>query len=121
MEFYIQIQMRESFLESQFGHLLDAYRQRCQKLEEIQSEYSVKSKKISDNTHELAKISQELGSVKSQLEAKGSSLSDTSPIVKIKQAIKALRQELSQMEVRISSISCKRRAKEIHNDAFTDW
>ncbi|KAF3857700.1 hypothetical protein F7725_010901 [Dissostichus mawsoni] len=51
-----------------------------------------------------AKLSQELEKVKQEMEEKGSSMSDGAPVVKIKQSLTKLKQEIIQMDVRIGVV-----------------
>ncbi|KAF3857744.1 hypothetical protein F7725_010945 [Dissostichus mawsoni] len=52
----------------------------------------------------LSQISEELEKVKQEMEEKGSSMSDGAPVVKIKQSLTKLKQEIIQMDVRIGVV-----------------
>ncbi|KAG7246073.1 hypothetical protein CRUP_005146, partial [Coryphaenoides rupestris] len=49
-------------------------------------------------------VSEELEEVKQEMEEKGSSMSDGAPVVKIKQSLTKLRQEVVQMDIRIGVV-----------------
>ena len=55
-------------------------------------------------TNELATISEELDSVKSQMDSRGNSMTDTSPLLDIKKAMSRIKSEVKQMELRIGAV-----------------
>ncbi len=56
-------------------------------------------------TNELAVISDRVEELKTQMDDKGASMTDTSPLVKIKQALTNLKSEVKELEVLIRSQS----------------
>ena len=57
----------------------------------MQERHSKSSETISELTNELGRVSEELEEVKRVLEERGSNISDTSPVVKIKEALTTLK------------------------------
>jgi estrogen-related receptor beta like 1 len=96
---------RERALNEQFGGLLRQYRGARDALGGVQDSYQQLTESISDRNSELHRILQQLEEVKQTMDERGGNLSDTSPIVRIKAALKKLGEELRDMEVRIGVLS----------------
>lgn len=60
---------------------------------------------ISERNNELHRLASALQDAKQQLDSRGSNLSDTSPLVRLKAAMANLKAELRQMELRIGVVS----------------
>ncbi|KAK1878969.1 Intraflagellar transport protein 57 like [Dissostichus eleginoides] len=73
-------------------------------LEKAKERYQQASGGVTERTRVLAEISEELEKVKQEMEEKGSSMSDGAPVVKIKQSLTKLKQEIIQMDVRIGVV-----------------
>eukprot|EP00873_Tetraselmis_striata_P036081 jgi/Tetstr1/456345/TSEL_043081.t1 len=99
-----KVATRERFLNSQFDALIMEYRLVRERLGEVQERYGKSSEAISELTNELGRVTEELAEVQRVLEERGSNISDTSPVVKIKEAINTLKSELLNMEVRIGVV-----------------
>ena len=95
---------REKYINHQFENLTSEYRSVREQLGVVQEKYNRNAEVLAEKTNELARISEELEAVKLTMEERGETISDTSPLVKIKQAIKTLKAELQQMEVRIGVV-----------------
>ena len=70
-----------------------------------QEEYAQNSEQINALTNELAAVSDELETVKARMDERGNSMTDTSPLIKIKSALTQLRGEAKQMEIRIGIVN----------------
>eukprot|EP00965_Chrysotila_dentata_P189773 6173500-Pleurochrysis_carterae.AAC.1 len=71
--------------------VLTSSRSRCALLSRrSQDEYGKQSEYINSLTNELASVSEELNAVKEKMDARGSSMTDTSPLIKIKTAVSKL-------------------------------
>jgi len=99
-----KISTRERFLNNQFDALIMEYRLVRERFAEVQERHSKSSETISELTNELGRVTEELEEVKRVLEERGSNISDTSPVVKIKEALQTLKTELTEMEVRIGVV-----------------
>lgn len=62
------------------------------------------SENVSTMSNEYATINEQLSEVKSSMENRGSTMTDTSPLVKIKAALQALRTETHNFELRIGIV-----------------
>ncbi|XP_020602976.1 intraflagellar transport protein 57 homolog [Orbicella faveolata] len=80
-----KISSREKYINNQLEHLLQEFRS------------------LQDNLAE-SQITEELESVKAQMDERGTNMTDAGPLVRIKQALTRLKQEVQQMEVRIGVV-----------------
>lgn len=96
---------REGTLNAQFADALSGYAAARRQLGEAQEDVAVRGDGVSAKDGELHRLSAALEEVKAALDERGSSLSDASPLVRIKAAISTLRSELGRMEVRIGVVN----------------
>ena len=52
----------------------------------------------------LGDISEELDSIKSQSDERGESMTDTGPLVRLKDAMKKIKKEIKEMDLRIGTV-----------------
>jgi len=95
-----KIGSREKYLNSQLEHLLSDYRRAQDSLSEIREKYRTASVGITERTRLLMDITEELERIKMEMEERGSSMTDGSPVARIKQAIQRMKLELNQMDIR---------------------
>jgi len=95
---------REAALNNQFEGALAGYAAAHAALAEAQEEAAARADGVSARDAELHRLGAALEEVKAALDARGSSLSDASPLVRVKAAITTLRRELGAMEVRIGVV-----------------
>lgn len=95
---------REKYINTQLEHLIQEYRAAQAKLSQARELYQQASGGVTEKTRQLAEVSEELEEVKQEMEEKGSSMSDGAPVVKIKQSLTKLRQEVVQMDIRIGVV-----------------
>ncbi|XP_054263754.1 intraflagellar transport protein 57 homolog [Macrosteles quadrilineatus] len=96
-----KIQSRDKFLNSQLESLLYQYRTVQDELAKISEQYREVSGGVSERQKTLARITDELESVKQEMEERGSSMTDGSPLVNIKKAMGRVKGDISSMNVRI--------------------
>ncbi|EGD80507.1 hypothetical protein PTSG_01098 [Salpingoeca rosetta] len=99
-----KIMSREKYINGQLETLVSEFRQQQDSLAATQERYKQASTTVTEYSRQLAAVSADLEAVKSQMDERGSSMTDASPLVKIKQALKALKTEISQMDLRIGVI-----------------
>ncbi|XP_013877471.1 intraflagellar transport protein 57 homolog [Austrofundulus limnaeus] len=95
---------REKYINNQLELLIQEYRGAQAKLSEAKERYQQVNGGVMERTRVLAEISEELEKVKQEMEERGSSMSDGAPVVKIKQSLTKLKQEILQMDVRIGVV-----------------
>uniref|UniRef100_A0A3Q3WC67 Intraflagellar transport protein 57 homolog n=1 Tax=Mola mola TaxID=94237 RepID=A0A3Q3WC67_MOLML len=99
-----KVSSREKYINNQLEHLIQDYRSAQAKLSEAKERYQQASGGVMEQTRVLAEVSEELDKVKQEMEEKGSSMSDGAPVVKIRQSLTKLKQEIVQMDVRIGVV-----------------
>lgn len=96
-----KIGSREKYINQQLETQIEEYRNLQDKLAEVQQRYKNSSGSVNDFTRDLAQITDELETVKAQMDERGTSMTDSGPVVKLKQGLQRLRAENIQMELRI--------------------
>ena len=99
-----KISSRESFVKDHFDPFIHEYRTARKQLEEAQTRSSKGHGAISELTAVLSSISKELDNVRRAKDEHEGSISDTSPLVKIKKAIAQIQEEITGMRVRIGVV-----------------
>lgn len=113
------VKKSESKLNSQCKDQVDEYASKQEKMQEVQDLYNAKSEAISELTNTLSQVSDELSSIKGRMDERGNSMTDTSPLIKIKSALSRLKDERKAMEIRIGVVTNTLVAKKLKSDQFT--
>eukprot|EP00933_Yihiella_yeosuensis_P037341 TRINITY_DN3123_c4_g1_i1.p1 TRINITY_DN3123_c4_g1~~TRINITY_DN3123_c4_g1_i1.p1 ORF type:complete len:407 (+),score=134.62 TRINITY_DN3123_c4_g1_i1:97-1317(+) len=100
-----RIKSKEAFINSQFDHRALDYRQQQEELQQVQANYTELNEVVMNLQIELKNVGEELDTVKGEMEEKSTTVTDTAPIVKMKDAFKRLRADTRQLEVRIGVVS----------------
>ncbi|TGZ58123.1 hypothetical protein CRM22_009746 [Opisthorchis felineus] len=95
-----KIHSREKYMNSQIEPLLAQYKSIQSNLSEVSLKYRMASGGITERSRTLAELSEELERVKNEMDERGSSMTDGSPVVRIKQAIQRLKAEMLGMDIR---------------------
>ncbi len=66
--------------------------------------YQESSNAVTKLTNDLAEVSKKLDDVKTDMEGRGNSMTDTSPLVKIKGALSSLKAEIKNFDLRIGVV-----------------
>jgi len=96
-----KIGTRENSINNSLDGLTGQYREQREKLLEVQAQYNKSTDSVAELTNELAHVAYELEQVKNTMAERGDNIADTSPLVKIKTAMKKLKAELKHMELQI--------------------
>jgi len=100
-----RIRSKEAFINNQFDHRALDYRQQQEELAQVKTQYTELNEVVMSLQIELKSISEELETVKADMEERSTTVTDTAPIVKMKDAFKRLRADTRQLEVRIGVVS----------------
>merc|ERR1719487_608928 len=100
-----RIRSKENFINTQFDHRALDYRQQQEELSQVQQQYTELNEVVMNYQIELKNVAEELEVVKNEMEDRSSTVTDTAPIVKMKEAFKKLRADTRQLEVRIGVVS----------------
>jgi len=100
-----RIRSKEAFINTQFDHRALDYRQQQEELAQVQTQYTERNEFVMSLQIELKNVSEELEVVKTEMEERSTTVTDTAPIVKMKESFKKLRADTRQLEVRIGVVS----------------
>jgi len=103
----------ESKLNTQCADAVSEYADKQDELQKRMDEYNNNSDTINALTNELHSVSEDLSQVKERMDTRGASMTDTSPLVKIKSALSKLRTETKQLEIRIGVLTHTLVAKKV--------
>lgn len=96
-----KIQSREKFLNTQLESLLNKYRATQDELAKVSEQYKEVSGGVTERQKTLSRITDELEAVKQEMEERGSSMTDGSPLVNIKKAMVRIKSDIAEMNIRI--------------------
>lgn len=96
-----KVNSREKYLNAQLETFLSDYRSAQEGLAQAKEQYRSVSGGITDRSLSLAQITEELDQIKQEMEERGSSMTDGTPLVNIRKALTRLKAEITQMDVRI--------------------
>ncbi|XP_029832592.2 intraflagellar transport protein 57 homolog [Ixodes scapularis] len=96
-----KVNSREKYLNAQLETFLSDYRSAQESLAQAKEQYRSVSGGITDRSLTLAQITEELDQIKQEMEERGSSMTDGTPLVNIRKALTRLKAEITQMDVRI--------------------
>jgi len=113
------VKKSEQKLNSQCKDGVDEFATKQDKLQEVQDVYNTKSEAINELTNALSAVSDELAAIKGKMDERGTSMTDTSPLIKIKSALARLKEERKAMDVRIGVVTHTLVAKKLKSDQFT--
>jgi len=96
-----RISGKERHINKEFDHLGGEFREKQKTLDEIQEKYNELSKSVSELTTDLAEKTEMVDMIKSSMSERNNSMTDTSPLRKIRTALATLKAEVAEMELRI--------------------
>lgn len=99
-----RIQQKEGYMNQQFDNLSREYREMQEKFREINERYNRSNDNVQELTNSLGMINDQLEEAKARQEERGSSMTDTKPLVRMKDALKNLQEEMKEMELKIGVV-----------------
>jgi len=100
-----RIHSKEAFINSQFENRAADYQAQQSQLKEIREQYDGLNETVMNLTIELRVTSEQLDKVKNEMEERSSTVTDHAPVVKLKDAVKRLKADTLQMELRIGVVN----------------
>lgn len=97
---------REKYLNRELDNVLDTYRTLQDQLSKIKDKYKNISTGVAERNRELNKLNDRVESIKQQMETRGNSMTDGTPLVNIKKSVSKIKQEIVDMDVRIGVLEC---------------
>jgi len=95
---------KEKYINNQFQTLAGEFRQAQEALKKVTEAYQSSSDNINNLTNELSAATEKLEEIKTHMDSRGNSMTDTSPLVQIKRALQSLREEIKTFELRIGVV-----------------
>ncbi|GAB1859170.1 Intraflagellar transport protein 57-like protein [Camponotus japonicus] len=107
-----KIKTRETYLNKQLEPPLIEYRSLQEELSKVKEQYRDVSGGVTERTRVLNKLVEELEHLKREMDERGSSMTDGTPLINIKKTITKMKNEISEMNIRIGvleySLMCAR-------------
>lgn len=96
-----KIWQREKYLQTQFEPVINEYVSLKSQLSQLADKYAEASKGVTEKSAMLSEISEELESMKSEMEERGASMTDGTPLLSLRKAVHRIRSELASIDIRI--------------------
>lgn len=96
-----KIGSREKYLQLQLEPLINECRALKEQLTAVQDNYRVVSGGVTSKSQTLSKLSDDLDAIKSEMEERGSSMTDGTPLIALRKTLAKLKQELITVDIRI--------------------
>ncbi|KAF5308885.1 hypothetical protein FQR65_LT00585 [Abscondita terminalis] len=101
-----KISNRERYLNKELDPVLDEYRLLQDQLSKVKESYQDLSGGVMERNRHLAKLTDKIDAIIQQMEERGSSMTDGTPLVNIKKGISKIKTEITEMDVRIAVLDC---------------
>ena len=95
------IETKEDVVNEKFRHFVDDYQIECEKVRELKQTHDESSALVNDLREELTTLSRKVDDVKSKVDEKGNRMTDTSPLIQIKNTLKEMKAEIRDYDLQI--------------------
>jgi len=99
-----RISNKELFLSNSFERIAAEYKQVQEKLTSVNERFETSNAAVEKLSTELSAVTEALEDLKGDMDSRGNSMVDTSPLQKIRKALTKLKNEIKQMELRIGVV-----------------
>jgi intraflagellar transport protein 57 len=96
-----KVESREKHLNKDLKDLIQDYKALSIDLSRVNNEIKENEREKSEMEENLSRLTNELENVKIQMEQRGNSMSDGSPLINIKKAVIRLKEEIADLDVKI--------------------
>ncbi|XP_062545869.1 intraflagellar transport protein 57 homolog [Armigeres subalbatus] len=96
-----KIESREKHLNNDLKDLIQQYKRILVEYNQVHNQMKAIDGEKTEKEHDLSKITNELENIKIQMEQRGNSMTDGSPLINIKKAIFRIKEEISDMDIKI--------------------
>lgn len=96
-----KIDSREKHLNKDLKDLIEEYKKLSIEMTKINNEIKENEQQKAEMEEQVTKLTNELENVKIQMEQRGNSMTDGSPLINIKKAVMRLREEISELDIKI--------------------
>ncbi|KAF5302271.1 hypothetical protein FQA39_LY10310 [Lamprigera yunnana] len=97
---------RERYLNKELEPVLDEYRLVQDQLSKVKDSYQTVNTGVMERNRHLASLTDKIDTIIHQMEERGSSMTDGTPLVNIKKAVGKIKGEITEMDVRIAVLDC---------------
>jgi estrogen-related receptor beta like 1 len=99
-----RIGSKEAFLGNNFEAAAVEYRKVQEQLKLVQQQHEQRSQVVDKLSAELSEVTEALDGLKGDMDSRGNSMTDTSPLQKVRKALAKLKAEIKDMELRIGVV-----------------
>ncbi|XP_055641788.1 intraflagellar transport protein 57 homolog [Toxorhynchites rutilus septentrionalis] len=96
-----KIESREKHLNNDLKDLIQKYKSILVEYNQVNNSIKEGDKEKAEREHELSKITNELENIKIQMDQRGNSMTDGSPLINIKKAVFRIKEEICDMDIKI--------------------
>lgn len=96
-----KVQLREKYIQDQFEPLINEYISIKNRLEELNQKYASQSSGVTTKSATLSEITDELEGIKAEMEERGSTMTDGTPLVSLRKGLSQLKSEVTVLDIRI--------------------
>ena len=96
-----RINAKETHLNREFAHLSDEYHTKYMKMQHLNKEYNENIARISTTTSNLQEMDEKINATKIEMENRNNTMTDMSPIRRLKESHNRLKAELIHLDLRI--------------------
>merc|ERR1712216_376307 len=96
---------RERTMNSQYTNEVKEYQNVKEKLTEGLQKFDERRNAVQMLESDLERIKQESETIKSQSDERGESMTDTSPLTRLKEPMKKIKKEIKEMDLRIGTVN----------------
>lgn len=96
-----KIESRENHLNKELKDLIEEYKHLSIELTKINKDIKENEDIKAEMDESVSKLTNELENVKIQMEQRGNSMTDGSPLINIKKAVVRLKEEISELDIKI--------------------
>jgi estrogen-related receptor beta like 1 len=100
-----KISGKEKVINKNFAHIIDEYKVHAENLKDVRQKSGQLNESYQKQQERLLEITEKLEEIQSTMNERGNTMTDTSPLVRIKKAIHSLRQEIQGLEIRVGVVS----------------
>jgi intraflagellar transport protein 57 len=100
-----RLQGKERYLNSHFDGMVKEFKAVQERLKQVQLRHETAGESVGKYQNNLQSIMERLEEVKGLMDERSGSMTDTSPVVRIKKALQAMKREIKEMELRMGVLS----------------
>ncbi|KAJ8599929.1 hypothetical protein CTAYLR_002878 [Chrysophaeum taylorii] len=99
-----KITLKENYINNQFDQKKETYKTLRDEFVQTETKFKEATDNVAKRTNDLAAIATQLDDIKATMNDRGNSMTDTSPLVQIKQALKSLKKEVVDFDLQIGVV-----------------